>query len=90
MFFEDGSWAAWIVSGAASGLVFVLVGLKVAPEKTNAVKLVLAGIVMLLGAVSAIGSIFGGEDQAAALAGIVMFLIAIGVMRTPVKDLEVF
>ena len=88
-FFDEGSWVSWLVSGVVSGFVFVLVGIKVAPEKTNGVKLTLAVFVMALGGISVVGSLFGGEDQTAALAGIAMVLVSIGIIRTPVQDLEI-
>ena len=76
---------AQVFSGLGSALTFVVVGIKIAAESTNRVKLVLAGIVIVLGGISALGSIFGGLEQASPLIGIAMVLAGIGIVRSPVK-----
>ena len=84
-----GQATAWIVSGLGSGFAFIFVGMKIAPLRNNKVKWTLVVILSALGTISAIGGYFVGDNQLAALAGVVMVLAGIGAARMPPEQLVV-
>jgi len=77
------AWYVWLVSGAASGVAFISVSLYVAPIINNFSKWSTIIIVGLLGAISAIGSMSGGQEPVAAFAGITLLIVAVSYARTP-------
>jgi hypothetical protein len=68
-------WLIWVVSGSFSAGAFLLVGIKVVPRITGAVKWSLIGLLLGLGAASTIGSLMG-DEPVRAFAGIVMMFVA--------------
>jgi len=79
-------WLRWSTSGAFSATAFIIVGIKVAPSKSNAVKWVLISIIMILGLVSAVGA-FIGDNPVSSLAGIAMFLVAGGFIKMDASEI---
>jgi hypothetical protein len=73
--FYSWQWFIWVVSGSFSAGAFLLVGIKVVPRVTGAVKWSLIGLLLGLGAVSTIGSLIG-DEPVKAFAGIAMMFIA--------------
>lgn len=91
-YFDLGSFGlatAWIVSGLGSGFAFIFTGMRIAPVRNNKVKWTLVVLLFILGAISAIGSFFAGDDRLVALAGVVMVLAAIGAARSQPEQLVV-
>ena len=86
--YEGGEFLTWFVSGLGSGPAFVMVGLNIAPETTEHIKWVLAILLLVIGAIAAVGPILAGESPVTSIAGAVTALVAIGAMRSPVDSLS--
>jgi len=67
----------FIVCGAFGAAAMIVVGLRVAPKRTAAVKWTLITITALLGALAAVGSLLGANKSEAAT-GITTFVVALG------------
>jgi hypothetical protein len=80
-------WLIWVVSGCFSAVVFILVGVRVAPRMTGIVKWSLIGLLLGLGSSSAIGSLIGHEPVEA-IAGIAMTVIALACARLSIPQFE--
>jgi len=68
----------FLACGAGGAIGMWAAGLYVAPRKTQAVKWILIGLAVLLGLLSAIGSLLAGEDKLEAAIGISMLITALG------------
>lgn len=78
---------AWLLSGLGSGLAFVLVGLQVAPQRTERIKQVLVIILGVIGGISALGPILASSNLLPSIAGTVMVIVAIAAFKMPVTEL---
>lgn len=80
-----GEWIGWAISGFFSASIFLVVSLLIAPQRTNKLKSILSFIVVVLGAISAVGG-FMSELQTSALAGVAMIMAAIGFWTQDVDE----
>lgn len=80
-------WISWGVSGAFSGVAFMLTGFRIAPRITKMVKWTLIVIVGMIGLMSAIGSLIG-ENKIGALAGAIMVVVAFLFTDKPVDEIS--
>lgn len=88
MFFEfmgGSTWYVWMMSGSVSGVVFILIALKIAPEENSISVRLTFSTVVLLGILSALGTIIVGQNMTHSLAGIAMAFSAF-YMIAPFKD----
>ena len=76
----------FIVCGAVGAVAMITVGLRVAPKRSSAVKWTLIAITALLGALAALGSLFGTDKLQAAI-GITTFLVAISFSGISADDI---
>ena len=79
--FGGASWYSWMLSGAVSGVVFILVALAIAPKDHPVAKWVVFSVVVLLGVASALGPILVGKDMVRSLAGVAMAIAAFWLIR---------
>jgi hypothetical protein len=79
-------WFQHTVSGIFSGAAMILVGARVAPRRTQAVKWILIGLLAVLGVIAALGGLLG-PDRTKALTGVTMVLTGLGFMKLAPSDL---
>lgn len=81
--FGGKEYLAWLLSGLGSASVFLFVGAILAPEGSENVKWLLLVTLVAIGLLSSIGALASGQDRISAIAGAVMFLVAITSVQIP-------
>ncbi|MDO9541004.1 MAG: hypothetical protein Q7J98_01605 [Kiritimatiellia bacterium] len=77
----------FIMCGAGSAAGMVMAGLYVAPKKCPAVKWTMIVLAVILGALSALGSILGAGDKLEAVIGISMVVVALAFSAMPAHEI---